>query len=266
MPTNESAVGGFLQPIPAGTLNSELVDPTVRGILDYLAFWLTWGMNAKMGNMQGRSPTILAPAAVFPYDPNAIYVRQSLPALYVWCAREYEEQVTLLRHCRRRDIFAQYIFQELVSPQGMTAREGLLGNVAAIFARAITWGRHYDYGYNGDPPGTPIARSVGMMAWRYRNSEYGMSWKHPGTTEGVPERMGTGGDGAVQWGYPTCKTHIEVWERIDVDRPIDLPNVPNDLMPDIQMTMETGDTTESTTPVRSGVLPYPDGSEDDEVD
>jgi hypothetical protein len=264
MPTNEASVGGYNLPVPAGTLNTELSDPTVRGLLDYLAFWLNWGLNGKLGNIQGRSAVAVATGGQYPYDPNAIYVRstQVLPALYVWPAREYRRQVTMLREYRERYIRAQYIFQELMSPQAMTMRFGLLGAVAALFARAAAWGRHYEYGYGDDELNTPIAESVGIMAWHYRNSEYGMTWKHPGTTEGVPERMGTGGDGAVQHGYPTIRALFEVHERIDTDQPVDLPTTPNDVMPDMQFDVQTGDTTEDTTTVLEGVLPYPDGSED----
>lgn len=264
MPTNKSTVGGLTLPVPEGTLNTALEDPTVLGLLDFLAHWLKYGLDEKLANMQGTSATAIPVNATYPYDPDSIFVRtvQQLPALYVWPHDEYTRPHTILKNRRERTIKAAYIFNELVAPSGLRARHGLMGAVGAVFVRAARWGRHRTYGYDTDPDGTPIARSVGIMDWRHRYTQYGMMWRVPGTTEGVPERVGTGGDGSIQRGYPTVKAEFIVNELINNDSLIDLPEYPNDVMPDATLSIETGDTTQDTVEIMQRVLPAEDGDDD----
>src|SRR5262245_40761382 len=119
MLTNASTVGGFVLPIPAGPLNADLVDPVLAGIGAFLRFLLKDALNAKLATIQGTSPDALPGANLFPYDPASYFVRNPLPALYVWWSgRGTRLPWRLTYDVRMRRIAALYVFDEIVAPSG----------------------------------------------------------------------------------------------------------------------------------------------------
>tara|TARA_B100001123_G_scaffold393807_1_gene474065 strand:- start:554 stop:1351 length:798 start_codon:yes stop_codon:yes gene_type:complete len=258
MPTNASYVGGLALPVNPGELNSELVDPTVRGMLDYLAFWLNYTLSPKLSNIQGTSAVAVPANNRYPFDPDTVFVREAVPALYVWGTTSKYDEWTLVWGMRTRTINVMYVFDPLHTPKGVTVRHGLENAVDATFARACDWGRHREYGYNGDPPNTPIAKSVGWKRWDYQQFASGLIWKIPTGAGGGAGggSFGNTNDGSDRRGYPSVRGTFAVQQLIGGDQLLD----PQDVATDIAVTIETGDNTADTVTIREGILPAPDGA------
>lgn len=255
MPVTDSNVGNLALPIPAGALNAALTDPTCIGLLDYLGFWLKNNLDAKLAQMQGTGADACPTANRFPWDPAGYFVRQSVPALYVWWdGRSTRREQTMLLEQRDRTINAVYVFEELAGPTGLTARAGLMAAVDAIFAKASERGRHPSYGYGSDADGTPIWKSLNLIHLGYIGGEVGAMAPVPsgGATPGGP------GDGAVIRFYPSLRAQFSVSESIDQDTLQDPTDVLRDLPFQIE-TNETGDPTD-TVPYMTRYLVGPDGA------
>jgi hypothetical protein len=212
MPNNSSTVGGLTLPLPAGALNASFDDPTVVGLADFLAFMLNDCLNAKLANMQGTSAQAVPAGSVFPYDPGAYFVRNAIPALYVWWpGRSRRTPWTPLYDVRERTILALYVYDELVAPGALLPRNGLVAAVDAVFFRAAEHGYHPSYGYGGDPPGTPLYKSIGIKGWAYDGGEAGFITAIPRQSEGP----GFGeGDGNIARGYPSLRAAFTVYEVV----------------------------------------------------
>lgn len=257
MPTNSSYVGGLDLPVPPGDLNSELTDPAVRGLLDYLAFWLNYTLSPKLSNIQGTSAVAVPKNNRFPFNPDTVFVREALPALYVWGTNSTYKEWTLVWGMRTRTINAMYVFDPLQTPKGMIVRHGLENAADATFARASDWGRHRQYGYNGDPPNTPIAKSVGLKRWDYQQFTSGLIWKIPTGAGGEGGgSFGNGTDGAERRWFPSVRGTFSVEQLIGRDTPL----YPDDVNSDISVDIQTGDNTQDTVTIREGFLPPPDGA------
>ncbi len=217
MPSNASQTGALSLPLPAGAPNAALRDPLLDGLLDYFAFWLAADLNAKLASMAGQPHAVLpaAPAGQFPFNPERTFVRTSIPALYMWRDEgqdgERYEQHTILRLRRISLVHALYIFSEQTIPAGGVVQSGLRNAVDASLRAATEYGYRTDYGHNA-PLGTPIKTSLKFDGWVYLGCEGGIMWKLPGEAV-VSPTAATGGDGAVQRGFPAVRAHWEIHEQ-----------------------------------------------------
>lgn len=258
MPSTTTNVGGTTLPVPAGALNSSLDDPAVKGLLDYLAFWIKNTLDTKLANMTGpvnKPVTDAAPAANrYPFNPESLHVKMNVPALFVWWdGKSQAFDYTLVKARRVRELSVAYVFDEVRMPAGLSARAGLIAAVDACFAKAEERGDHPAYGYNGDPLGTPIAQSLQWIDWQYLGGQEGFY------RETLSESLRTSRDeGGVQRGYPALTARFRISELIAPDTLED----PTDVLGDSVISIAIGDG-EST--AVSGLfdreLPGPDGSE-----
>lgn len=212
MPNPNANVGGLVLPLVAAGLNEEIADPTVLGIAAFLRFSLRLMLNARLERMQGTAPDAVPDGHVFPFDPSTHFVRNQLPALYVWwTGRSTRTPHTIHYDVRTRSIRALYLFDELLAPAALRPRHGLMAAVDAAFAIAAEEGFHPDY---GDPPGTPLVESLGLARWTYDGGE-------PGFLAALPEATGDL-QGAAQRGFPSLLGHFTVLEKIvSIGRPVD---------------------------------------------
>jgi hypothetical protein len=217
LPSNAHSVGTLSLPLPAGAANEPLRDPLLDGLLDYLALWLNKDLNGKLGTMAG-SPAEAVPAGRrYPYNPERTFVRNPIPALYLWRdegpdGARHDETFTILRPRRISILHGLFIFSQQVVPTGAELLAGLRNAVDEIFRAAYEFGYRIDYGYNGDPLGTPIRKSLKFDGWHYSGCEGGILWKLPGEAAATAASPGAQGDGAVQRGFPSVRSHWEVHE------------------------------------------------------
>lgn len=236
MPSGTATVGGLTVPVPAGTQNTELADPAVRVLLDFLGWSIANGLDAKLTNMQGTSASACPSANRFPFNPQTYFVRNSIPALYVWWAGRSRpgRYSTTVRSSRERDIDAMYVFDELIAPDGFDTRHGLLAAVDAIFHRCADWGRHPNYGYNGAAAGTAARLSAGLIDWAYQGATEGrMAAQIPSTSSAV----GGPPEGHVVRGYPALLGRFTVLEHIET---LSLED-PADVMGDLEAVIRTSE-------------------------
>lgn len=257
MPSQTTTIGNLTLPVPAGAQNSDLDDPTVSGIADYLRFWLRNSLNTKLANTQGTSADAVPSANVFKYDPNTYFVRNAFPALYVWWNGRSSVETnrsTLLYDVRKRELHVLWLFDEMLAPNALTPRHGLLAAVDATLAKALERMRHPSYGYGSDAAGTSLLTSLNLVGAEYLGGEAGFM-------AGVPasdSRAGGPGEGQAQRGYPALKATIAVWERIDQDTLED----PGDVMGDTLLTINASGDGVDAVELMQRWLTSPDGSED----
>jgi hypothetical protein len=252
-----SLTGGLTLPIPAGVANSALNDPTVDGLLAYLAHCLRADLDAKLANIGGMSATAIATGATYPWDPDTHFVRKSIPALYLFwpgTSKILDETVSYVR--RERPLIACYVYDEHVMPNGLLARAGLLAAVDASFAKAAERGRHATHTPSGSVPGGSVRNALGLLGWGYDGAQRGeMAAAIPSTSStpgGPPE-------GNVKRGYPCLRAQFTVWERIYDDTSQDPADVTRDILANIEMS-ELDDQND-TLVIQQGYLVAPDGSE-----
>lgn len=215
MPTNAGTIGAMALPSPAETIDTALADPVVMGLLDYLAHWLNWGLNAKLVVQIGTSAEAVPALNRFPFDPGRVFVRRALPALYVWCPDAgILTEWTTMRRMRTRTIKVQWVFDELASPQGVELRHGLLVAADNLLALAESQDEHQTWPVSGFPdiaPGESFGRAFGLRKWVKQAAQFGAMWGVPSPSS-LP---GGPGDGAAQYGYPTLQTSFLIEELID---------------------------------------------------
>lgn len=255
-------VGGLALPVPAGTGDAHIVDPSVSGLLDFGAYLIKWALDQRLTQLQGPTNgnpiTDACPTANrYPFNPETTHVRLPKPALFAWWDGDSQvSQWTTIYGVRKRTIKLLYLFPEVVLPGGMTARAGLPAVVDACFAKLANERYHPDYGYDGAPDGTDIATSLNLIDLRYTGGQQGMMFEVPGNTT-VADQGKTGGH--VQRGYPSLLGSFQVWEKVGVTAGVDPTDVALDTLVDIR-TNEQGDLSD-TMLIHSGYLPATDGSE-----
>lgn len=257
MPSVAGTVGGLRLPMAAGSANAGLSDPTVAGLLSYLAFVLKSDLDAKLAQMGGTASDACPIANRYPWDPDTHFVRGLFPALYVWWnGRSVKRPQTLVYDIRERKIDCLYVFQELSAPDGLRSRAGLIAAVDASFAKAAERGRHPDYEPTGFAAGTDILTALGLLKWDYDGGQAGFMAPIPATSGAI----GGPPEGNIKRGYPSLRGSFTVWERIGPETLED----PQDVTPDILAEFETSDLydLDNTTPILSRYLVAPDGSED----
>ncbi len=210
-----SLLGGLTLPIAAGAQNSDLDDPVVSALSEYLRFWLRNELNTKLSNMQGTATDACPSANVFKVDPSTYWSRGPFPALYVWWEGSSEfQRYSLVYDLRIRKINAMWVYDELLMPEALQPRHGLLNAVDSVFFKATERQRHASFAYGSAAPGAPLAWSVaapGLVSFRYDGGQAGVMAPVPDSdpTPGGP------GEGQLIRGYPALRGVFTVWERIE---------------------------------------------------
>ncbi len=251
-----SAVGGLTLPVSAGAANAELADPAVAGILRFLAWALNNDLSAKLAMQAGTSATAVPSGNTYPWAPDKHWQRATLPGLWVyWDGKSKRNPHTQVYDRRERRLNVFYAFSELVAPNGLRSRAGLMAAAEASIAKACDRGRHESYTPVGYPAGTTISRACGLLQWQYEGGEQQFTASIP-----AAGRQGTSADGHVVRGYPSVKASLLIWERLDSHTMDD----PTDAAGEITVSIsgsdgESGDTTS----MLDRVVAPPDGSEEE---
>lgn len=255
----ESNLGGLTLPIPAGTLNSDLDDPAISALADYLRFWLRSELNTKLANMQGTSTDACPSANVFKFDPSTYWVRNPVPALYVWWeGKSATEQFSMLYDWRKRDVQVMWIYDELVAPNGLSPRHGLLAAVDAVFHKAADRWHHPSYALGSGPSNQMLPFQIafpGLVEIKYLGGTPGMVSTVPQT-----DARSGGEEGHVVRGFPALRAKFSIQERIEQDTPGD-----NDGLGDITINMRGNDgSSNEYLDIMTRYVEGPDGSEQED--
>lgn len=243
-------------PFTAGASLSSLTDPVALGLADYFAYWLNTSLNAQLAVMPPHTATAVPTAARYAYDPMGIWVRNTIPAIYVW----WKSSGTRVQYSTLRDMIPStygimYVSDERVAPAGAQHMAGLQAVVDVVLRTANDRGFHPDYGYGSDPDGTPIYLSLGLARWNFTRLEAGALVPVPATSS----NPGGAGEGGIVRYFPAVVGEIEVWKVIGQPIPRDPEDVLRDCEIDIR-TNEQGDIG-NVVSIMERVLPEPDGSE-----
>lgn len=238
-----SYAGNLPLPVPAGAAFSTLNDPTCVGLLDFFGFYTKLMLDAKLAVLSPTSADACPVANRYPWDPSTHFVRQSFPALYCWPTRTRPAKPhTMVLSAREREISLLYVFDELVAPAGLSARNGLIAAVDATWCRALDRLSHPTY---GTPAGTSIVRSLDLLELELIQSEPGFMASLPGGTNAEH----------VQRGYPSLRASLRVVELLTEEELTDA-----DLLPDLDATIETTEANfYDPLDFMERVLPFPDG-------
>ena len=212
---------------PSGT-NTAIEDPTLIGLLDFLGFLIKDALDAKLteqgGPVTSAAITDACPVGFrFPWDPQDNFMRphnvggamvQPLPGLWAWEEGQLwsKEGSSLMVEAIEREIKVLYVFPQLATPDGMLARHGLMSAIGKTFARAAMIGLHHEYSYNGDPPGTPIWRSLNLVDFQYLKGAAGRLAQTP--TAGAQQGGRGGAEGYVHRFYPAFTATFSVIEHV----------------------------------------------------
>lgn len=211
MPTNAAYVGPLDIPIQEAGGYSGFTDPVAVGFADYFAFWIRYGIADKFRDSTTTIDEVLPEANVFPYDPTENWVRNDIPALYVWWSGESRRaERSNLQAMRVRNFRIFYVAKEVKRPKGARVYSGMAAAVDAIMFQACEQGFHYNYGYNGDPRGTPIQTSLRLRGWVYERGKDDFVQKIPNVSSAPGGQAG----GHVVSGFPVFMGVMTVQEDI----------------------------------------------------
>lgn len=267
MTTVASTVGPLTLPIPAGAANSPIADPLIDGLLEYLAFWIKWALDAKLANLQGPDTVAVSDACPeanrFGFNPAGWWVRVMTetrqPALFVWHQRSSRTKQTMVYDMRERQIGVMYAFPEFLGPRAYPTRSGLIQAVDAVIRKAFERGAHP--GYQNDMQFVDTIADPGTLEVILDNAEEGFEFVGPQIGAGAG---GQPDGGFEQYGFPTLRGTIIARERILGDSLED----PDDILNGISVGLyhnEQGDVGNGVL-IKAGTLLPSDGSEDgDEV-
>ncbi len=205
--------------------------------------------------MAGTSAVAVPAANVFPWAPDKHWTRSTLPGLWVWWnGRSKVVDHTSVYQRRERQLNVFYAFSELVAPNGLRSRAGLMAAAEASIAKAIDRGRHEDYTPTGYPEGTSMLRACGLLKMVNEGGEQQFTASVP-----AAGRQGTSADGHVVRGFPSVKASILIWERMDGHAMDD----PADAAGEIAVTINGSDgESNDTTPILERIVSPPDGSDE----
>jgi hypothetical protein len=245
MTSNASTVGAVQFPVPEGAQDSALRDPVCEVLLAYLAHWLNYGLDAKLGNMRPTNVagglSVVPRGARFDYDPGTTFVRNPLPALYCWYGRETRKQWTMVKWLRVATYHVRWYFAPLTVPKGRGLRSGLQSNVARLLHRAADELRHDTFPTVDDvlPVTLPVCGSIEAalcaQSIKLENVTHGVTWESPGEElsrgdEQIQSNLGMGTDGAVQRGFPTVHSVWTVSEFVEGNQADEGDETPDGLL------------------------------------
>jgi hypothetical protein len=208
-----STVGAHELPLAAGTADTELADPLLDGLLSYFAHWLNADLNTRLANIDGQPDVAVAADKVFPLDPGRTHAWNAPPALYLWRGPEVTRPWTQHVDERVTQLHGMYVFTLQSIPHGAQGVAGLGSLVSATLGRATKLGFHPSFSYGTMPAGHTIAKRLGIEGWQYDGSECGYVQLEPGAKP-LSQARNSGGDGAVQTGFPAVRARWTVRELI----------------------------------------------------
>jgi hypothetical protein len=258
-----ATVGPSTLPLTAGAARSSLTDPVALGLADFLAYWLNASLNPQLAVMTGHTATAVpaddtgvSPAQYyrFGYDPQSFWVRNNIPAIYVWFQNTVPGDYSTLKRRRVATYGFRWIYDEIVAPAGSQHIAGLPAVAVRALERAADVGYHPNYGYGDAEDGTPIGVTLNVQ-WQFRRLQAGAMAPIPATSSAV----GGPGEGGIVRYYPAVDGEIEVIEIVGQQ----IPRDPEDVLFDVTLelrTNEAGDVTDAVE-IMERYLPAPDGSE-----
>lgn len=255
MVTESATFAGTTFPLTAGAVRSSLEDPVALGLLGYFAHWLNTSLNAQLAVMPPHVATAVPTANRFAYNPMGVWVRNDVPALYVWWKEDRAVPHSTLKDGLAGTYGILYLSDEIVAPAGAQHIAGIAPQVRRVLRLSADRGYHSTYGHGSDPAGTPIFLSLGLAKWSFTRLQAGAMAPVPATSS----NPGGAGEGGIVRVYPAVEGEIEVVEI--VGQPV--PSDPDDVMGDITAlirTNEDGDMNDLVD-VMERYLPGPDGSE-----
>lgn len=227
MPNNNGTVGDASYPLAAGTADTPLADATIDGLLGYFAHWLNVDLNAKLANMTGVADEAVPSGSTYGYQPRAAFVRNSVPALYMWRETWTLEQRTLLRFWKRSEVKALWVFTSRELPHAFAGVEGLANAVADVLARATQQRAHITYQPTGWATGTDIMTALGLLALgpapNGRFVTAGSLVPTPGQRSAMTSRA-AGTDGHRQRAFPCVEARWEIVEEVGSARTLTDPD------------------------------------------
>lgn len=267
MPTDASPIGALDLPLAAGAANERIADPVLDGLLDYFAYWLNDGLNARLaqhaGVKRGAALCTAVPAAQrFPWNPmdsQAEKFRLDPPCLFLWWADESalavkEEQSTIIYSLETRILRLLWLFPEMPSTDQYILRTSVLSAADALLHQSSVRQRHRLYSYGGRPAGTPIAECIaapGMLEWNY----VGGKMSRWGLNDQDPSSSGINFDCKRDW--PCLIGVVRVREKVADATMLD----PQDVTGDLAFTLDGAVESDETIPMMERYLDSPDGSE-----
>lgn len=232
-----SYVGLLPLPIPSGGVESVFDDPTILGLLAYFRFWIRDHLAVRFQDPNSLVPDPLPEGSTYPYDPMGNWVREPVPALYMWWAgRSSQGDYSMLLSKRVRTLRMMYVFGSVPTPVAATVYAGVPAAVDAVLHKAVDRGFHTAFGYGESPAGTHIAVMLNLVKLSYDGGEPLWMAAVPATSS-MP---GGPSEGNITDVYPTLVAQFTVEELISQtdlgltpDDTVDIPfglnvNVPGD--------------------------------------
>lgn len=239
MPTVDTFVGNLEVPVPAGDTDAGIPDPTVDGLLPYLAFWTQYTLNAKLATMTAPPvPDACPPANQYARNPSKLVARFNRPALFLWWnGKSVVKPFTTIKDVRTRDLNALYVFDRIASDttagaDAIDRYRGLISTVEAAWVRAISRRAHPGYAPPGAPgggnwpAGTPIAIALGLNDLNYLGGTEGWLAEFPtasareSAVQTGPTRLKRGLTQGMLQGYPSLLGVFRVVEEVGVDQAV----------------------------------------------
>lgn len=207
MATQTSTVGKTTYPLSPGVAddsftNEAFNDPLVEVIASYLAHYLNADLNARLFALRGRADEAVPEGSTFFYNPGRTFVRESVPALYVWRDKALVLPWSTVTNELRSTVRAYYIFEKLTKPADAAAMNFLFGAVASVLARATSICRHATWQFGTSSIGSDIRQVANIDGWALAGDlQFIEAMPEPGEKP-VSAARNSGGDSAKQTFFP----------------------------------------------------------------
>lgn len=260
MPSEASAVGALVLPVPAAVAGSQFTDPVLETLLDFAAFYIRDALNVRLATIAPVGHTSIADAVPVanrfefdPLEPRGHVVKLTVPALYLyWLGDSKVKEWTTIHTYRVRELHMLYVFPELPGIDQMVERYGLMNAVDSAMHKMTKRQMHDSYTPPGSAAGMNVSQALaarGVVDWKYLGGRKGRF----GIDEGpLAERRAAKKSGRD---FPALKGSFEVWERV---LGMDLVD-PTDVTPDIAVSVSGGEGAD-VVELFDSVLSAPDGS------
>ncbi len=258
MPSLAGAVGGVELPVPAGKINEKFEDPLVEALLSFAAWYIKQAIDDKLEKITGTSHDAVPEANRFSFDPlepRGHQIKLPHPALFVyWSGKSQWADQTVLYATRMREIQFLYVYDELAGIKDMNRRIGIFNAVDAAMFQMTKRQVAAEFTYGDNPEGMWINTSLGdlnTIEWDWMGGTPGRFGIDEGPLASRRAAKKSGID------YPALMGMWMVDERVALSTLED----PEDVMPDMLMTINSSDgETSDTVEFMQRYLTAPDGS------
>ena len=120
-----STIGGNTFPLAAGAADGVLRPAVADALLDFLAYYLNWALNARLAQMTPRDAEAVPTLNRFAYDPAELWPQNPVPALYVWWKGSGKNHHSTLREKIEASYGFMYVAEEIKVPGGVEPLDGL---------------------------------------------------------------------------------------------------------------------------------------------